>query len=211
MAAKKKFYVVWKGNKTGLFDNWKECQQAVKGFEGAIYKSFPTREEAEKAVNDSPWQYIGKNKAKPAVSPAQQKAAGRPVANSISVDAACNSVTGQMEYQGVHTTTGQLLFKKGPFPKASNNIGEFLAIVHALAWCKKHKIDLPIYTDSHTAMVWVKNKKAKTKVEENHLNEEVFDLISRAEAWLQTNTWKNPILKWNTEVWGEIPADFGRK
>lgn len=42
-------------------------------------------------------------------------------------------------------------------------------------------------------------------------NKSVFDLIERAEAWLNANTWQNPILKWDTENWGEIPADFGRK
>ncbi len=209
--AKKKYYVVWAGHETGVFGNWEACRKAVHGFEGARYKSFEDLEQAKKALNENPFKHIGKNAPAPPPDPEKLKAAGLPVENSISVDAACNMTNGQMEYQGVYTASKQLLFKQGPFPKASNNIGEFLALVHALAWCKKKRIDLPIYSDSKTAIAWVRNKHAKTKVEQNSQNDELFDLIDRAEKWLKENTWTNKILKWETEVWGEIPADFGRK
>lgn len=145
------------------------------------------------------------------LSQEELEAIGRPIMDSISVDAACNSTTGRMEYQGVETSSGARLFRMGPFAGGSNNIGEFLAIVHALAWCKKHNIIRPIYTDSKTAMSWVNNKKARTKVERRPENQELFNLIERAEQWLQNNTWETPVLKWKTEAWGEIPADFGRK
>ena len=208
---KQKYYVVWTGHETGVFDNWNKCRKAVHGFEGARYKSFDTLDQARKAFRDNPFNYIGKNAPSPGPDPEKVKAAGTPIDNSISVDAACNMTTGEMEYRGVYTASKQLLFKQGPFPKASNNIGEFLALVHALAWCQKKKLDLPIYSDSKTAIAWVRNKHAKTKVEQNHQNEGLFDLIDRAEQWLKDNVWNNPILKWETEVWGEIPADYGRK
>lgn len=209
--AKQKYYVVWAGHQTGVFDNWNECRKAVHGFEAALYKSFDSLEQARKAFRENPFKYIGKNAPPPPPDPEKLKAAGKPIENSISVDAACNMATGEMEYRGVYTASQQLLFKQGPFPKASNNIGEFLALVHALAWCQKKKIDLPVYSDSRTAIAWVRNKHAKTKVEQNPQNEALFGLIDRAEQWLKNNTWKNPILKWETEVWGEIPADYGRK
>ncbi|KAA6314154.1 Ribonuclease H, partial [termite gut metagenome] len=41
--------------------------------------------------------------------------------------------------------------------------------------------------------------------------EELFQIIERAEKWLRETTYTTQILKWNTEEWGEIPADFGRK
>ncbi|MEE4178125.1 MAG: ribonuclease H family protein [Bacteroides sp.] len=208
---KKKYYVVWAGHQTGVFDNWNECRKAVHGFEGARYKSFETLEQAKKAYQDNPFQHIGKKAAPSPPDPEKIKAVGMPIENSLSVDAACNMTTGDMEYRGVYTASKTLLFKQGPFPKASNNIGEFLALVHALAWCQKNKLKLPIYSDSKTAMAWVRNKHAKTKVEENSQNEALFDLIDRAEYWLKNNNWENPILKWETEVWGEIPADYGRK
>ena len=166
---------------------------------------------AEKAFGEGPKNYWGRVVADPKLNAEQIRLAGKPLANSLAVDAACNSQTGQMEYQGVYTETRQRLFHQGPYPDGSNNIGEFLAIVHALAWCKKHRVDLPVYTDSKTAMAWIRQKKANTKVIPSAHNKVLFDLISRAETWLKENTWKNRLLKWNTAAWGEIPADFGRK
>ncbi len=208
----KKYYTVWRGNQTGVFTSWAECRKAVEGYQGAIYKSFPDQEQAWKAFDGNYADYVGKEKKHVSkLSAAELKAIGKPNLDSISVDAACNSTNGLMEYQGVETKTGAKLFKMGPFKGGSNNIGEFLAIVHALSWCAKHNIKLPIYTDSRTAMVWVRNKKAKTRVEPTPENANLFNLIKRAEQWLKNNTWDNPLLKWETEAWGEIPADFGRK
>jgi ribonuclease HI len=104
-----------------------------------------------------------------------------------------------------------LVFKKGPFFDGTNNIGEFLAIVHALALLKKHNSEVPIFSDSKTAISWVKAKKSNTKLDPTGRNAELFELIKRAEDWLKDNTYKNKILKWETKWWGENPADFGRK
>ena len=130
---------------------------------------------------------------------------------SISVDAACSGNPGDMEYRGVETESRLELFHVGPYPEGTVNIGEFLAIVHALAQLKKEGNTLPIYTDSRTAMKWVKDKKTKTKLEKSDMNIKIFEFIRRAEAWLQNNEYPNKIMKWETKYWGEIPADFGRK
>ncbi len=207
----KKFYTVWRGNETGVFDNWNDCKKAVEGYQGAIYKSFPSEEMAWKAFEGNYADYMGKDKRQSKLSAAQRRAIGEPIQDSISVDAACSSKTELMEYRGVDTKSGAEFFRKGPYAGGSNNIGEFLAIVHGLAWCKKHNLHRPIYTDSHTAMIWVRNRKAKTKVQPGPHNLELFNLISRAEKWLRENRVDIPVLKWETEAWGEIPADFGRK
>ncbi len=207
--AKKKFYVVWDGHERGVFSSWKDCERAIKAYPGAKYKSFENESQAHKAIQDSYYKYVGKN-ARPA-QPANPNAGGGPIAQSIAVDAAYSSASKNMEYQGVYTADKSLLFRIGPLPKGTNNVGEFLAIVHALALCKKNNITLPIYTDSQTAMAWVRNKKAKTTLLEESDNEKLFDYIDRAENWLKQNTWPNKILKWDTRNWGEIPADFGRK
>jgi len=208
---KQKFYTVWAGHKTGVFDSWQACKSVVSGYGGALYKSFETLEMAEKAFHEKPYRHIGQNSVAAKLKKSGEAPNQGPILNSISVDAACNMVTGQMEYQGVFTHNRQGLFRQGPFPKASNNIGEFLALVHALAWCKKHNLDVPIYSDSKTAIAWVRNKYAKTTVPQNALNEPLFELLDRAQKWLTENTWRNKVLKWETEHWGEIPADFGRK
>ena len=209
--AKSKFYVVWQGRTTGVFDNWEACKAQVFEFENAKYKSFETKQEAEKSFLMGYQKYFNSTtdvrKSNSFIFPD----ATAPILNSLSVDAACNMVTGQMEYQGVHTGTKELWFKQGPFPKASNNIGEFLALVHGLALLKQKEINMPIYSDSITAIAWVRNKKHKSIVLPTEENEVIFDLLTRAETWLYNNSFKTPIIKWNTQKWGEIPADFGRK
>ena len=94
---------------------------------------------------------------------------------------------------------------------STNNIGEFLAIVHGLAFLKQNKSDRIIYTDSRTAMSWVRKKNCNTKLVKTEKNKDVFELIERAVEWLKNNSYATIIVKWETKAWGEIPADFGRK
>lgn len=206
---KQKSYVVWKGCKTGIFTTWQECSAQVTGFNGAEYKSFENYEAAKAAFQSAYDEHKGKRV--PTVSPAMLELIGKPVEDSYCVDASCIGYPGPMEYKCVHTTSGKLIFHQGPFENGSNNIGEFLAIVHALALFKKRDISLPIYTDSETALSWVKNKKCKTKLLQDDKNAPIFDLITRAEDWLNKNEYTIKLLKWDTNAWGEIPADYGRK
>lgn len=214
MAAKKKqkFYTVWEGRKIGVFNTWAECEQQIKGFEGAKYKSFNSRQAAAEALNGNYWNYVGNNKkVDSALSKTQLAKIGDPIEDSISVDAASSGNPGKMEYQGVMTKTGELIFHRGPFTEGTNNIGEFLALVHGLAYLQKSNQNLPIYTDSKIALGWVKKKKCGTKLKVNSTNQDVFELIERAETWLKENDFAQEIIKWETKAWGEIPADFGRK
>ena len=212
MGKKKKYYTVWKGHHTGVFESWEDCKAQIKNFEGAQYKSFSTFEAAKKALKGNYKDYIGKNKKFTSeLSEAQLKKIGQPNYNSIAVDAASSGNPGIMEYRGVDTKTKKQLFIQGPFEEGTNNIGEFLAIVHGLALLKKKKSNRIIYTDSRTAMSWVRKKNCNTKLERTKKNEPIFNLIDRAIDWLQNNTYNTTIVKWETKAWGEIPADFGRK
>ena len=210
MMKKQKYYVVWAGVTPGIYTSWTDCQLQTKGYEGAKYKSFESRGEAEKAFASSPYAYIGRNaaKEKPALTDAPLPAAI--VENSLAVDAACSGNPGAMEYRGVHVASRQQVFHFGPM-YGTNNIGEFLAIVHGLALLKQKGIEMPIYSDSVNAINWVRQKKCKTKLPRNARSEALFLLIERAEKWLRENTYTTPILKWETKLWGEVPADFGRK
>lgn len=210
---KEKLYVVWVGVNPGIYTSWTDCQLQIKGYEGAKFKSFETREEAEKAFAASPYNYIKRSTASFASTPKKDIAAPLPAAvleNSLAVDAACSGNPGAMEYQGVHVASRQQIFHFGPV-YGTNNIGEFLAIVHGLALLKQKGFDMPIYSDSVNAINWVKQKKCKTKLPREPKTEELFLLIERAEKWLRENTYTTKILKWETKQWGEIPADFGRK
>ena len=132
-------------------------------------------------------------------------------ANAIAVDAACSGNPGAMEYQGIDLATGARIFHFGPI-RGTNNIGEFLAIVHALALIEQQgTVDKTVYSDSYNAILWVKKKQCKTKLARTPDTKELFKIIARAENWLQTHAVKTPIVKWETGKWGEVPADFGRK
>ncbi len=209
---KKKFYVVWEGMATGVYATWPECESAIKGFSNAKYKAFPTRDAAERAFADGPGAYWGTGKFVSALTPEEQEAIGGPVENSLCVDAAWNADTKAMEYRGVWLHDRSLVFEQGPFPRATNNIGEFLAIVHALAWLSKLSNTCPIYSDSLTAMAWVRKRKVASKsMAKGQTSEEINNLVQRALAWLNSHEYRNEVLKWNTEAWGEVPADYGRK
>lgn len=181
------------------------CQLQIKGYEGAKYKSFDTREEAERALSASPYAYIGKNAKKKNEKISSDLLPPSVIDNSLAVDAACSGNPGPMEYRGVHIASRQEIFHFGPM-KGTNNIGEFLAIVHGLALLKQKGFDMPIYSDSVNAISWVRQKKCKTKLPRNEETEALFQLIERAEKWLNTNTYTTRILKWETKEWGEIPA-----
>ena len=213
MAKKQKYYVVWHGNPHGIYDSWKACQASIKGVSGAQYMSFETLAEAKIAYDKEYSDYKGKRKtsSKKTLSAKELAAIGEPDLYSIAVDAASSGNPGLMEYRGVDTQTSEQLFHQGPFKEGTNNVGEFLALVHGLAYLDKIGSDRAIYSDSRIAMGWVKKKKCNTKLKSSRKNQELFALITRAEKWLKTHNYKTKIMKWETKAWGEIPADFGRK
>jgi len=212
MAKKKKYYVVWKGKSTGVFTSWDICKKQITGFEGAQYKAFIDQKEAEKAFTKKYDDYKGKDTKKVVLSTSEKAKYGKPILKSLAVDAACAGNPGKLEYRGVLTDSKKQVFIQGPFDKGTNNIGEFLALVHGIALLKSKNLDnLPIYSDSRIAMSWVKKKQCRTNVQFSEENQNLLTLIKRAEKWLKENTYNNPILKWETKAWGEIPADFGRK
>ena len=220
---KNKFYVVWKGRTPGVYDSWDACKKEVDGFQGALYKGFPDQASAEAAFAKG---FTGFEKKVDGHAPLcnDGQSPSSPFTPAIAVDAACSGNPGKMEYQGkfvdfgTNPATVVTLFKSPVFENGTNNIGEFLAIVHALAWQKQKRTQYPIYSDSVNAQKWVREKQCRTKLQPNDKNAYLFELIDRAETWLRENdNWMRenanviPVLKWKTEAWGEIPADFGRK
>ena len=205
-----KYYVVWEGHQTGIFDSWDTCKKQVDGYTGAKYKSFESLDEAKRALGGNPWNYFNKT-AKTPGSSELRKLYGEPPQQAICVDAACSGNPGVLEYRAVDISTGKEIFRRGPFPEGTNNIGEFLAIVSGLVYLKQIGISLPLYSDSHNAILWVKAKRANTKLIPNARNKDLLELLNRAVNWLHENPYDTKIYKWETKAWGEIPADFGRK
>ena len=225
MAKKQKYYVVWQGKKPGIYTDWDECKEQVKGVQGAQYKGFDTMAEAEAAIKlpySSVVVPINTNKTShtsaagalfvdenemTAIKPGTENP---PILDALAVDAACSGNPGVMEYQGIYIPTRTRVFHYRA-EKGTNNIGEFLAIVHGLSYLKKHHLNQIIYSDSANAISWVKQKQCKSKLVEDASTAELWSYIHRAENWLRTNSYTTEIRKWDTDHWGEIPADFGRK
>jgi Predicted double-stranded RNA/RNA-DNA hybrid binding protein len=204
MTKKNKVYVVWVGQNPGIYQHWSDCKTQIEGIENARYKSFNTLDEAKEAFAKD-WKSFYKRQNN------NGEGSVKPSGDIIVVDAACSGNPGLMEYRGVYLRTGQEIFHQGPFEQGTNNIGEFLAIVHALALQTNKRTRMPIYSDSMNALTWVKKKKCNTKLVQTQANTEIFNLIDRAETWLNAHISDIPLLKWETKLWGEIPADFGRK
>ena len=214
MAKKQKYYVVWVGIEPGVYDNWEDASEQVITYPGARYKSFNSRAEAIRAFrgdDDAEGRTLINLFKRPAVA-VNYEAIPEIDTAAIAVDAACSGNPGLMEYRGVEVGTGREIFRKGPFPDGTNNIGEYLALIHALALLEKQgDTSRVIYTDSKTALSWLRNHHSNSKLAPTAANAQLLEILRRADRWLETHTPRNPIRKWNTAEWGEIPADFGRK
>ncbi len=212
--AKRKWYVVWEGTEPGICDTWEECRLRVNGYPHARFKAFDTREEAIVAFrnNGEDDAAVIRAIANAPTTAVNYAAIPEIYPGSVAVDGACSGNPGLMEYRGVDVFSGKELFHQGPYPDGTNNVAEFLAIVHALAWLNNQgKTMTAIYSDSRNAILWVKRKHCNTRLPHTPRNEKLHQIIARAEHWLQTHEYRNFVIKWQTDKWGECPADFGRK
>lgn len=204
--AKGKFYVVWVGLQPGIYRTWDECKSQIDGFNRARYKSYSSIDIAKAAFAAGPPEYNEVNHHLHHLDCEK-----KPDMFSICVDAAVNAQTHMMEYQGVWTEGRDRIFHFGPVKVFSINVGEFLAIVHALAWQKNNKMNLPVYSDSRNAIGWVERGKVNTKVDIAETDKKIPEMLRRAESWLEKNPVHAEVRKWETKIWGENPADFNRK
>lgn len=220
---KRKFYVVWVGREPGIYEEWDDCREQVEGFPGARYKAFDSQIAATVAFRGDPSDAasvimaIADHNAsrvhyKGVTGTALFEEIPEINPDAIAVDGACAGNPGRMEYRGVDVKSGIELFHVGPLDDGTNNVAEYLALVHALAYLyRKGDGVTPVYSDSRTARSWVKNRGCRTKLARTPRNGKIFELLARADVWIQTHRTSNPILRWDTDSWGEIPADFGRK
>lgn len=216
---KRKFYVVWVGREPGIYEDWSDCHEQISGFPGARYKSFDTQTAATIAFRGDPddqasiINVIASHHAEVAKNkPANLFEIPEINLDAIAVDGACSGVPGPMEYRGVDVRSGIELFHVGPLDDGTNNVAEYLALIHALSYLyNKGDRTTPVYSDSRTARSWIKNRGHRSTLARTPRNGRIFELLARADKWIQTHQTENPVLKWDTGAWGEIPADFGRK
>lgn len=215
-----KYYVVFKGHNPGIYEDWEETKLQVSGFPGASYKGYNTVEEATEAYRNFTAAEDMEDIMKMMDAAVKEtKDSNGNVSrdnpevdwDAWAVDASCRKNPGPMEYRGVELKTGKVIFQRGPYEDGTNNIGEFLALVHAMALMTQRGEYHNIYTDSETAMKWWKRRNPNTKLKPTSKNARIFDLMARAKVWINTHQFPAKVMKWQTERWGEIPADFGRK
>ncbi len=220
-----KWYVVWVGQEPGVYDSWSDCREQIANYPGARYKSFDTQDEAVQAYRGRMEDHL--NLVRQIVLHAPRPKAIEPGGpkdysqipgirlDAIAVDGACAGNPGVMEYRAVRVADGAELFRIGSRGNliGTNNIAEYVGMIHLAAMlAAKGDFTTPIYTDSRNTFAWLRRGHSKTTLERNRRTAPALDLLARADAWLAANgPIRNPILKWNTELWGEIPADFGRK
>ena len=207
--AKQKWYVVLKGRKPGVYISWDKAKEQIFEFTGAVYKSFEDQKVAEEAWAKKRFPNSESSYSAPK-SLTKGKKLAPPQGDYIVVDASSIGVPGPTEYQGFLMPEKRLLFSKH-IGLATNNLGEFLGIVHALAYLYQNESTLPVYSDSITALSWVAKRKVKSELERNAQTEAAWSLVDRALIWLNTHQFTNRIWKWETQHWGENPADYGRK
>jgi ribonuclease HI len=136
----------------------------------------------------------------------------KPPAVGLCVDAAWNPKKRAMEYRGVWLHDQTVAFEVGPLKSGSNNLGEFLAIVHGLRYLKSKGIDCPMHSDSRTAMKWLQKRHVRCSAAiQGNLTPKMYVRLTRALQWLNRNEPSIAVVKWDTGLWGEIPADYGRK
>ena len=141
----KKFYVVKRGRKTGLFTVWAECAAQVKGFQGAVYKGFMTEEEARA------WLGGVDARAEQPRAAAEMAAPSAPDADYIiHTDGSClRNPGGAGGWAAVIETaaTGAVEEKSGGDPETTNNRMELTAALMALS-AVPEGARVALYTDS---------------------------------------------------------------
>ena len=206
-----KVYVIFNPLKLrGIYYTWEDCKTTLKQCKGLghDYSSFKTLQEAQEAA-----KYGSLNEYK--VKKASTKLwLGKVQVPCLVVDAACSGCPGPVEYRGVVLPDGYEAFRHGPYVNGTNNIGEYLAIVTGLRWIEYRSLNFPLYSDSSCAIGWVKSH-GLCNSHCDTIGPDLKMLVDKAESWMRGPTAHNlvsqRVRKWETNKWGEAPADFGRK
>lgn len=197
-----KYYVVWKGINTGVYDNWNDCKKQVNGFSGALHKSFESLDEAEKAFeeySESP------NSTSTSIPPSPYSI------KSFIVNGNCQDTFGEISYRWKISGSTSNAKEINLAMIGTKNIADFIAIVYLIKLSQKVKLNLPIYTNSKTAKNWILNKKCNHHLFVSKKTEAVLAVIKETEDWLSNNAVENEILFWDSVAWGKFPLVNRRK
>jgi len=126
----------------------------------------------------------------------------------ICVDASTRPTNpGFTEYRGMDLQTNQVIFHT-KIGFASNNVGEYCAIVEALCWCERNNKHVTIYSDSKIAINWIMRQRTSSGAK---ICKDAFELFKECENYVRKMKYVHHIKWFDKRIYGEIPADFGRK
>lgn len=217
----KKLYVVINGYEPGVYSTWEECKKNVNGFSSPLYKSFKESDLKSENIDEKDIEFLNfynkcNKKDQSIKTPVKKIVDLQIIEDSICVDGACSGNPGLGEFRCVDVKSGEVIFSSSEYENTTNNLMEFFALCEAVKYTLSLAPDKrrPIYSDSITAMAWVRDRVCKTSLRPMKGNYDSYSSIKFWDKWLKENDLKIKdcnILKWDTKKWGEIPADFNRK
>lgn len=163
-----KFYAIRIGRKPGVYTTWNDARKQVTGFPGAIFKSFPTKEEAQ--------QFVAMGSEKKTVNPDEYQAY---------VDGSFNK-SRQQYGSGVVILKGEKVIAELSFggndPELISSYqiaGEVFACIEALKWAKANQVDeIAIFYDYQGIASWAEKQwKANAPISQVYVA--LFDEVSK--------------------------------
>lgn len=143
--AKKKWYAVARGRKTGLYTTWPEAEREVKGFAGARFKGFATKEEALAWLEDPVRPQRKKTASNPPPAPGKSDLKG----TVVFTDGSCLGNPGPGGYGVVILVDGKEADElSGGYRRTTNNRMEMMAVIKALAFLQSAKGEIRLFSDS---------------------------------------------------------------
>ncbi|MFZ5572563.1 MAG: ribonuclease HI [Thermodesulfobacteriota bacterium] len=167
MTVKKKWYAVAKGRKPGIYEQWygdRGAEIQVRGFAGAVFKGFPSYQEAREWLKnpDSRKAVVGWSKK---ASRQPENTAPRPGDVILYTDGGCMHNPGPGGFGAVILTKDARTELSGGFRLTTNNRMELTACIAGLASLKE-KSSVSLYSDSRYVVHgiekgWARNWRAR--------------------------------------------------
>lgn len=156
---KQKYYAVRKGRAPGIYQSWEACAAQVTGYPGAVYKSFESRDQAERFLRAGGAAPSSSN-TKPRGAPVVRRVAAtrvEPVAAEAApvvgtgfrlyTDGGCLVNPGPGGYAVVLVIDSKRKELSGGFRRTTNNRMELMACIVGLE-AVRTRTAMTIYTDS---------------------------------------------------------------
>ena len=175
MAKKPKYYAVKVGRQTGIVRTWAECEKSIKGYSGAVYRSFEAEQLAQEWLQGKTGQRSGEVRetenleghGEPSpLEPLRAERVSVPVDYDVYTDG--SFYKGQYAWAYAFVKDGEVVYEEsgvGKNPDAAemrNVAGEIAAVLYAVRRAAELGVKIRIYHDYAGIAHWV-NGEWRTK------------------------------------------------